>query len=120
MTSLLQTLLSSLLDSPLLEKTAGKALSIVKAHFTLSAEQINSACQEGYGYALSAICIGLSAPFSKIFNAKITREFADKIEQHYLQPFAKQQGLSDEELSTFRKQWAKSLKKLAKSLTCKP
>ena len=122
--SLLQTLLGSLLDSPavveIAEKVGGKALSILKAHFTFSAYEINQAYSDGYGYTVVAISVGLAAPdkklalTQKIFNSKITREFAAQIEQHYLQPFAQQHGLKSDELQAFRKQAVKSLKAFAK------
>ncbi|RKZ74758.1 MAG: hypothetical protein DRR19_29865, partial [Candidatus Parabeggiatoa sp. nov. 1] len=119
-----QTLLGSLLDNPvndkLADKAAGKAFSILQTHFTFSAVQITAACQESYDYTLIAISVGLAAPdqklsiAQKIFNAKITREFAEKIEQHYLIPFAEQHGVQSDALPAFRKQAAKSLKAFAK------
>jgi len=122
--SLIQTLLGSLLDSPIVESLAGEAyeqaLTTIKAHFTLGAHKMSTAYQDSYGYTLSAICVGVAAPgqnftlAQKIFNSKITREFAEQIDRHYLQPFAKQQGLSSQDLPTFRKQAAQSLKDFAK------
>jgi hypothetical protein len=119
MPSLIQTLLGSVLDSPIIEAVAGKAgekaISTIKAHFTLSAQKISTASQDSYGYTLSAISVGVSARdqnftiTQKIFNSKITREFAEQIERNYLQPFAKQHGLSSQDLPAFRKQAAKSL-----------
>jgi len=122
MPSLIQTLLSSLLDSPIVESLAAKAgkkaISTIKAHFTLSAQQISTAYQDSYGYALVAISVGVAAPeqslAQKIFNSKLSREFAEQIDRHYLQPFAKQHGLSSEDLPAFRKKAAKSLKEFAK------
>jgi serine/threonine protein kinase len=124
MPSLIQTLLGSVLDSPIVEAVAGKAgetaITTIKAHFTLSAKKISTASQDSYGYTLSAISVGVSARdqnftiAQKIFNSKITREFANQIDRHYLQPFAKQHGLASQDLPAFRKQAAKSLKEFAK------
>ncbi|MEK8019031.1 MAG: hypothetical protein VSS75_019345, partial [Candidatus Parabeggiatoa sp.] len=96
--TLTQILLGSLLDSPAVVELASqageKAFNIIKTHFTYSAAQITTAYQDGFGYALMAISVGVAHDklgFSqKIFNAKITREFAEKIEVHYLQPFVNQ------------------------------
>ncbi|MEK8019194.1 MAG: DUF1566 domain-containing protein, partial [Candidatus Parabeggiatoa sp.] len=69
-------------------------------------------------YALMAISVGVAHDklgFSqKIFNAKITREFAEKIEVHYLQPFVNQIRFQTPVLADFRQQSAKSLKRFAK------
>jgi len=120
--TLTQILLGSLLDSPAVVELASqageKAFSIIKAHFTYSAAQITTAYQDGFGYALMAISVGVAHDklgFSqKIFNAKITREFAEKIEVHYLQPFVNQIGFQTPVLADFRQQSAKSLKRFAK------
>jgi hypothetical protein len=122
MPSLIQTLLGSLLDSPIVESLAAKAgekaISTIKAHFTLSAQQMSTAYQDSYGYTLVAISVGVAAPSQslaqKIFNSKISREFAEQIDRHYLQPFAKQHGLSTQDLPAFRLTAAKSLKDFAK------
>ncbi len=55
MQSVLQTLLSSLLDdNPLTEKAVGKGLNILKAHFTFTAHQINTAFGDSYADTLNA------------------------------------------------------------------
>ncbi|RKZ54045.1 MAG: hypothetical protein DRR16_06150 [Candidatus Parabeggiatoa sp. nov. 3] len=123
--TLTQILLGSLLDSPavveLASKAGEKAFTIIKEHFTYSAAQITTAYQDGFGYALMAISVGVADEklgFSqKIFNAKITREFAEQIEHHYLQPFVNQIDKVSNAgfvLSDFRQQSAKSLKRFAK------
>jgi serine/threonine protein kinase/biotin carboxyl carrier protein len=122
MPSLIQTLLGSLLDSPIVESLAAKAgekaISTIKAHFTLSAQQMSTAYRDSYGYTLVAISVGVAAPSQsiaqKIFNSKLSREFAEQIDRHYLQPFAKQHGLSNQDLPEFRLTAAKSLKDFAK------
>jgi serine/threonine protein kinase len=119
-TTLTQILLGSLLDSPAVVELASlagkKAFSIVKQYFTYGADQISIAYQDGFAYAVVAISVGVKTPAinktKKIFNLKITREFADKIEQHYLQPFI--QTHSIESLPDFRKQAVKALKFFAK------
>ncbi len=106
MKSLLQTLLSSLLDTPFLETQPNqeKAISILKASFTLTPSEMTTAYQDSYGYALVVISAIRMAP----------KKIAAPIEQHYLQPFAKEHGLSNEELLTFQSNAAKSLKFFAK------
>jgi hypothetical protein len=119
-TTLTQILLGSLLDSPAVVELASlagkKAFSIVKQYFTYGADQITMAYQDGFAYAVVAISVGVKTPAinktQKIFNAKITHEFAEKIEQHYLQPFT--QTHSIESLPDFRKQAVKVLKFFAK------
>jgi len=119
-TTLTQILLGSLLDNPVVVELASsvgkKAFSIAKEYFTYGADQITIAYQDGFGYAVVAISVGVKTPSQtitqKIFNAKITREFAEKIEQHYLQPFT--QTHSIESLPDFRKQAVKALKFFAK------
>ncbi|MEN8216813.1 MAG: DUF1566 domain-containing protein [Pseudomonadota bacterium] len=103
--SLLQTLLGSLLDVPFVDALSGKAISIIKAHFTFSPSEMSSAYQDAYRYALVVISVGLHAPDKK---------FAEQIERHYLQAFAKQYALSSEELSAFRASAAESIKYFAK------
>ncbi|MDM8558300.1 DUF1566 domain-containing protein [Candidatus Parabeggiatoa sp. HSG14] len=123
--TLTRILFGSLLDSPaiveLASKAGEKAYTIIKEHFTYSAYQITNAYQEGYGYALSAISVGIAreklALTQKIFNAKITREFAEKIESHYFQPFTESvSGVQSFSFvpADFRKQTVKSLKHFAK------
>jgi hypothetical protein len=124
MPSLIQTLLGSLLDSPIVEsiacKAGEKAITTIRAHFTFSAQQMSTAYQDSYGYTLVAISVGVTAPdqklslAQKIFNSKISREFAEQIDRHYLQPFAKQYGLSNQDLPAFRLTAAQSLKDFAK------
>ncbi|KHD08838.1 hypothetical protein PN36_07880 [Candidatus Thiomargarita nelsonii] len=79
---------------------------------------MSTAYQDSYGYSLVAISVGVAAPdftlTQKIFNSKISREFGEQIDHHYLQPFAKQHGLSNQDLPAFRKKAAKSLKDFAK------
>jgi len=108
MRSVLQILLSSLLDTPFVESQTNqeKAISILKAYFTLTPSQMTIAYQDSYGYALIVISAGLVGMAPK--------KFADPIERHYLQPFAKEHGLSSKDLLTFQSNVAKSLKFFAK------
>jgi len=71
--------------------------------------------------ALAAICAGLATPEQKfrflqiLTHSKIEREFADQVEQDYLQPFAAQCGVQTEmEQSQLRKQLIDNIKKLSK------
>ena len=122
--TLLQSLLGSLLDSPAVVEIAtqagGKALSLIREHFTYSAYEISKAYQDSYSYALGSIRVGLAAPdktfafTDKIFQSKITREFADQIEKHYFQPFAEKRGVKSDDLSPLRKQLVENIKDLSK------
>jgi len=92
--TLTQTLLGSLLDSPAIVEVAsqagGSVISVLRQHFTFTAAEITKAYQDGCGYAFVAISVGLDAPDSLIKTLrykKITREFAAQIETHYWQPF---------------------------------
>jgi formylglycine-generating enzyme required for sulfatase activity len=95
--TLLQNLLASLLENPIVDTLAGqakdKAISILLEHFTFTGQEISKGFAESYGYALTAIRVGVAMPeqkftwTQKIRHSKITREFAEQIEQHYFQPF---------------------------------
>ena len=118
--TLTQTLLSSLLDSPAIVEVAsqagGSVLSVLREHFTFTASEITKAYQEGCGYAFVAISVGLDAPDSLLKTLrypKITREFAAQIETHYWQPFV-QINEAVQKQADFRKLTIQSLKKYAK------
>jgi len=123
--TLTQTLLGSLLDSPAVvdvtSQLVEQAVPIIKEHFTLSAAEITKAYQNGCGYAFVAISVGLDTPdqkfsfIQKLRYSNVTREFAQQIERHYLQPFVKQDGLSDSALSDFRKPAIESLRAFSKN-----
>jgi recombinational DNA repair protein (RecF pathway) len=91
---------------------------VFKEHFTFSADEISKAYQDSYGYAITAISVGLSAPDQKLAfiqkfrHSKITREFAAPIEINYFQPFAQQRGVENETL--LRKQLISELNQIAK------
>jgi serine/threonine protein kinase len=98
--SLTQTLFGSILDSPaIVELTAQlveKAIPIIRAHFTFTADEITRAYQESCRYSFVAISIGLDTPDSlikKVRHPKITREFAKQIEENYYKPFVKKNGV---------------------------
>ncbi|MEN8219501.1 MAG: hypothetical protein ABFS56_24745 [Pseudomonadota bacterium] len=85
----------------LVEKAATKVLSVFQARFSFTAFEIAKAYQESYEYALAAICAGLATPvqklgfLQKLAHSEVEREFAEQIEQDYLQPFAVQRGVQD-------------------------
>jgi formylglycine-generating enzyme required for sulfatase activity len=97
----------------LVEKAGDKAASIFKEKFTFTAFEIAATYQESYSYALAAISAGLADNkfqfFQSLTHSKVEREFAEQIEQYYLQPFVAQQNLSAAEL---RKQLIDNIKKL--------
>ena len=121
--TLTQTLFGSLLENPavveITDHLLDKAVPLIKQHFTFTADEITKAYQDGCGYAFVAISVGLDTPeqnfslFQKLRHSKVTREFAQKIERHYLQPFAKQFEIQD--LLEFRKQAIDSLGMFAKN-----
>jgi predicted nucleic acid-binding Zn-ribbon protein len=102
MNSCLSFALDGSIVSTLAEKGIGKAAEILRAHFTLSSDELGQALQKSYGYAASAIGIGL-APAAKRINlwktlvrkgqkavqAKISKEFASQVINEYLDPFSK-------------------------------
>ncbi len=82
--TLTQALFGSLLENPaVVEITAHaleKAVPIIKAHFTFTADEITKAYQNGCGYAFVAISVGLDTPeqkfslLQKLRHSKVTRE----------------------------------------------
>lgn len=98
-----------------------KPLSVIKQHFTFTGYEITKAYQNSYGYAITAITVGLTAPeqksafVQKILNSKVTREFADPIELKYWQPFIQERDFSDEQCSDLRKQFINQLTILGKN-----
>ncbi len=122
LTSLLKTGLCAALAvvDVLAAKVGGKVISILKEHFTFTAYEIAETYQESYGYALAAISAGLAAPdqklafLQKLTHSKITREFSEQLDQHYLQPFAQQRGIDNQALPALRKRLLDKIKKLAK------
>jgi formylglycine-generating enzyme required for sulfatase activity len=116
---LIQSGLSTLLSDIIIEDNS-KVISILKEHFTFRADEITKGYQDSYGYAITAITVGLAAPdqklafIQKILHSKITRDFADPIEINYLQPFAQQRGIPSDDLSSLRKQLIDQLNQLIK------
>ncbi|OAD21715.1 hypothetical protein THIOM_002512, partial [Candidatus Thiomargarita nelsonii] len=115
---LTQTLLASLLDSPAVVDITSlalkKAVPLIKAHFSFTADEITQAYQNACRYAFVGISVGLDSPtlFQTLRYSKVTREFAEQIEHQYLQAFAKQYGLS---LSDFRQAAIESLRQFSKN-----
>jgi len=115
--TLIKAGLGFLLGGPLIEifveKAGDKAASIFKEKFTFTAFEIAATYQESYSYALAAITAGLADNqfqfLQSLTHSKVEREFAEQIEQDYLQPFVAQHNLSAPEL---RKQLIDNLKKL--------
>jgi len=94
----------------LVEKAGEKAASIFQEKFTFTAFEIAATYQESYNYALTAISAGLADnKFQFLQGSKVEREFAEQIEQDYLQAFVAQHNLSAPEL---RKQLIDNIKKL--------
>jgi hypothetical protein len=107
----------SIILGDILTDNTDKALSILQQHFTFIADEITKAYQDSYGNSIIAITVGLSAPEQKLFfvqkfrHSKITRDFADTIEDNYFQPFIQQQTNKAEDL---RKQFINELDNLIK------
>ncbi len=105
--------LSTLLNSRIIEifsdvPGASKAVDLLKENFTFTAAEIAKNFQESYGYALAAIGSGLvplenqRGFWQSLFQKNVESEFSQRLEQDYLLPFARQQGLSDDDLFAFR------------------
>ncbi|MEN8218568.1 MAG: SUMF1/EgtB/PvdO family nonheme iron enzyme [Pseudomonadota bacterium] len=117
--TLIQSGFSTLLDDIVIfDNTAQKAISLFKEHFTFTTDEITKAYQDSYGYAITAISLGLAAPEQKsafvqrFRHSKITSAFADSIEIKYFQPFAQQRSVESETL--LRNQFISSLNQIAK------
>ena len=110
MPSLLQTLFSTVLEPPILEKMGDKELLFIKTAFNTT--QIIDAYQNSYRYALLTMKIGLLAP-----EEVSTHEFVETFEQHYVHPFAKQSHLSKDDMHSFRSQTIESLKEFEEYTT---
>ncbi|TGN99990.1 hypothetical protein PN36_25510, partial [Candidatus Thiomargarita nelsonii] len=116
-TTLIKAGIGFLLGGPLIEifveKAGDKAASIFKEKFTFTAFEIAATYQESYSYALAAISAGLADNkfqfLQSLTHSKVEREFAEQIEQYYLQPFVAQHNLSAPEL---RKQLIDNFKNL--------
>jgi len=110
----------SMLDSPiakaLTEHASGQVVAILREHFNFTPYDIAQTYQESYTYTLAAISTGLAAPSQKLaFLQKLThsaleREFSDKIDENYLQPFATDCGLQSEALPELRQQLLEKIK----------
>ncbi len=98
-------------------KNSTKALSILEKHFIFRADEITKAYQDSYADAITAITVGLAAPEQKLFfvqkfiHSKVTRDFADPIEDNYFKPFLQEQTNKGENL---RKHFITELNKLIK------
>ena len=113
-------LFNNIIIETLSEASLEKAISILKTHFTFTADEMTKAYQDSYGYAITAIRVGLATPDQKLAfvrqlrHAKVTREFADPIDSNYLQPFAQQRNLSKQELPVLRQQLVIALDQMLK------
>jgi serine/threonine protein kinase/uncharacterized protein YoxC len=111
----INTLLGGPIVETLAKKAKEKAVSIFQEKFIFTAFEIAKLYQESYTYALAAIGAGLvdndqkRAFLQKLTGSKVEREFAEQIEQDYLQPFAAQHG---EALPALRQQFLEKIKKL--------
>jgi len=63
--SLIKTGLSTLLSDIFIEDSS-KAINLLKEHFTFRADEITKGYQDSYGYAITAITVGLAAPDQKL------------------------------------------------------
>ncbi|MEK8015502.1 MAG: right-handed parallel beta-helix repeat-containing protein [Candidatus Parabeggiatoa sp.] len=117
--------LSSLLNSAIiniLTKSTGteRVVELLKENLTFTAAQIAKSFQDSYSYALIAISAGLVSPeqqrsfWQKLISSNVESEFSQRIEQDYLQPFARLQDLSITELSRFRQTTFEQCKFLAR------
>ncbi|RKZ78258.1 MAG: hypothetical protein DRR19_26720, partial [Candidatus Parabeggiatoa sp. nov. 1] len=122
LTTLIQNGLCALLDGPVIESlaqyTGKKAVSILQTHLTFSAFEIAETYQKSHNYAIAAIAAGLASPdekrtfIQKLRHAKVKREFADQVDEHYLRSFADQHGVQSDALPALRQQLIENLNKL--------
>ncbi|MEN8214857.1 MAG: leucine-rich repeat domain-containing protein [Pseudomonadota bacterium] len=117
----LSTLLNSAVIEILADRTnTDKIIEILKEKFTLSQAEIAKAFQDSYAYALAAISTGLVLPenqqrfWQTLFQSPLESELSTRIEQDYLQPFAKQQGMTRDELQVFCQTAAEQCQRVAK------
>ncbi len=122
MSILLTAGLGALLQSPVIQTLvkSAKVLPIksivtnLKEHFFFSSEELGEAFQESLKLALNAIASGLATEkrakgflgqLTKgrqlLVESKLSREFSQKLQKHYLDPFADQESLSQEERRNF-------------------
>jgi Leucine-rich repeat (LRR) protein/tetratricopeptide (TPR) repeat protein len=124
-TQILHKGLSTLLNSAVIEILADrtntdKIIEILKEKFTLTQAEIAKAFQDSYAYALAAISTGLVSPenqqrfWQTLFQSRLESELSTRIEQDYLQPFAKQQGMTTDELQVFCQTAAEQCQRVAK------
>jgi hypothetical protein len=120
--------ISTLLNSSIIEilsdvSGTSKAVDLLKENFTFTAAEMAKNFQDSYAYALAAISSGLATPenqrgfWQSLFQANVESEFSQRLESDYLLPFARQQGLADENLSAFRQSAVKQCQQMAR-LTC--
>ncbi|RKZ77726.1 MAG: hypothetical protein DRR19_27515, partial [Candidatus Parabeggiatoa sp. nov. 1] len=124
LTTLTQTGLCTLLNGPVIKVLAqqsnDKAVSIVKEYLTFTTYEIAQTYQNSYAYTLAAIAAGLATPeqkvafLQKLSDSKLTHEFSEQINSHYLQPFVAQRGVQSEALPELRQQFIEQLKELSK------
>jgi len=90
--TLIQSCFSTLLDDIVIsDATAQKAISLFKEHFTFTADEITKAYQDSYGYAITAISVGLAAPDQKLafvqkLNVPLLRFAIPKLPENLLIP----------------------------------
>ncbi len=104
----------------LLSTEKEKVFELLKKNFTFTVSEIADAFQDSYSYALAAIATGLmpaeqqSDFWKKLFQSKPENNFLQCIEQDYLQDFVQIEGITSENLSTFREIAVEQCKALAK------
>jgi hypothetical protein len=98
---------------------ARNAAVLLQENFNFTAAEIATNFQNSYSYALAAINSGLATPenqrkFWQRLEGKVKNEFAQRLEQDYLFPFAKQHNLADEHLAEFRPNAVAQCQQMAK------
>ncbi len=117
--------LSALLQGAVIESLdqvpgAGSAVNLLKKNFLFTAAEMATNFQNSYGYALTAINSGLATPenqhsfWQKLTQGKVNKEFAQRLEQDYLFPFAQQHDLTEEHLADFRPNAVAQCQQMAK------
>ena len=124
-TTIFSSGLSTMLQGAVIESLtqvpgAGSAVNLLQENFKFTAAEIANNFQNSYGYALAAINNGLTTKenqrkfWQTLTKTKVETEFAQRLEQDYLQPFAQQHKLAEDHLAEFRPNAVTQCKQMAK------
>ncbi|MDM8564405.1 SUMF1/EgtB/PvdO family nonheme iron enzyme [Candidatus Halobeggiatoa sp. HSG11] len=99
--------------------TNSKVINILKEHFDFTPYDIAQIYQESYSYTLAAIIVGLAtqeqklAFLKKITHSALEREFSDKINENYFQPFVNKCEGHNKSIPELRQQLLEQIQELS-------